>query len=46
MGKIEIVGNAIPCKVSKPLWIKTGYKQKVDGTWQVALPAPYPSVSR
>ena len=26
--------------------IKTGYKQKVDGTWQVALPAPYPSVSR
>ena len=26
--------------------IKTGYKQKVDGTWQVALPALYPSVSR
>lgn len=29
-----------------PERIKTGYKQKVDGTWQVALPAPYPSVSR
>ena len=29
-----------------PERVKTGYKQKIDGAWQVALPAPYPSVSR
>lgn len=29
-----------------PEQIKTGYTQKVDGAWRLALPAPYPSVSR